>query len=255
MRDAPDWHACAAIVEKGDPDRFRAAMAAPASKRAILFPIYAANVEISRAPWVTQEPMIAEMRLQWWRDVMEQIVEGTDVRRHEVATPLSKILSKTGAEALDDLIAARRWDIYKDPFEDEAAFTSYLERTAGGLLFACADALGQADQQVAYDAGFAAGLAGFLQAIPALEAAKRIPLLDGRREAIADLATEGLRRLNIARKSRGKLAKESCISMWQVEPILCKAQKHPGLVAEGALAVSSVSSTLRLSKAALLGRW
>lgn len=255
MSDTPEWHACAAIVEKGDPDRFRAAMAAPADKRSILFPIYAANVEISRAPWVTQEPMIAEMRLQWWRDVMEQIVERTDVRRHEVATPLAKVLSKAGAEALDDLIAARRWDIYKDPFEDEIAFTSYLERTAGGLLFASADALGQADKQTANDAGFAAGLAGFFQAIPALEAAKRIPLLDGRREAIVALATEGLKRLNIARKSRATLAQEACISMWQVEPILRQAQHYPGLVVDGGLAVSNLTSTLRLSKAALFGRW
>ncbi|TNF18762.1 MAG: phytoene synthase, partial [Rhodobacteraceae bacterium] len=62
-----DWQACAAIVEKGDPDRFASAMAAPVAARARLFPLYAFNLEVARAPWVTQEPMIAEMRLQWWR--------------------------------------------------------------------------------------------------------------------------------------------------------------------------------------------
>ncbi|MGB7317857.1 MAG: squalene/phytoene synthase family protein [Planktotalea sp.] len=252
---APSWHACAAIVERGDPPRFRAAMAAPAEVRAVLFPIYAANVEISRAPWVTQEPMIAEMRLQWWRDVMEEIVEGREVRRHEVATPLAAVLSKAGAEALDQLIAARRWDIYKDAFEDEAAFMAYLEDTAGGLLFAACDALGTADRLAAKDAGYAAGLAGFFQAIPALEAAKRVPLLDGRNDAIAALAHGALSRLKSARKSRAKLAKEACISLWHVEPILRQAAHDPSAVGEGRLEVPAFKSSLRLSKAALLGRW
>ncbi|MEP5153269.1 squalene/phytoene synthase family protein [Planktotalea sp.] len=255
MSEAPDWYACAAIVERGDPDRFRAAMAALAAAREILFPIYAANVEIARAPWVTQEPMIAEMRLQWWRDVMDEIIAGGEVRRHEVATPLARVLSKAGAEALDTLIAARRWDIYKDPFEDEADFTRYLEQTGGGLLFAACDALGTCDRTVAMHAGYAAGLAGFFQAIPALEEAKRVPLLDGRTEAISALAKNGLDRLKTARQSRSSLAKEACIALWQAEPLLRQAMKDPRAVGEGRLEVSALTSSLRLSKAALLARW
>ncbi len=235
--------------------RFRAAMAAPAAARAILFPIYAANVEITRAPWVTQEEMIAEMRLQWWRDVMEEIIEGGEVRRHEVATPLERVLSGEGAQVMDRLIAARRWDIYKDPFEDAAAFTRYLEDTAGGLLFATCDALGRVDESAALDAGYAAGLAGFFQAIPALEEAKRIPLLDGRAEAISELAKSGLTRLQRARQHRSKLAKSGCIAMAHVGPLLQRAAKDPMAVADGRLEITALSSSLRLSKAALLGRW
>ena len=84
MADTPDWHACAAIVEKGDPDRFLAAMAAPVAARRVLFPLYALNIEVARAPWVTEEAMIAEMRLQWWRDALAEIAAGGQVRRHEV---------------------------------------------------------------------------------------------------------------------------------------------------------------------------
>lgn len=255
MSQAHDWHACAAIVERGDTPRFRAAMAAKPEERAVLFPIYAANVEIARAPWVTQEPMIAEMRLQWWRDVMEEITEGRDVRRHEVATPLAGILTKAGARALDDLIAARRWDIYKDPFEDEAEFTSYLERTGGGLLFAACDALGQVDRAAAMDAGYAAGLAAFFRAIPALEEAKRIPLLDGRAEAIEALAKDALGRLTAARRKRASLAKPACIALWQADPLLRQAARDPRAVAEGRLDVGDFAASVRLSKAALLGRW
>jgi phytoene synthase len=73
--------ACADLVARGDPDRFRATMATPPEARAVLFPIYAFNLEVSRAPWVTEEPMIAEMRLQFWRDVAEEIGQGAPPAR------------------------------------------------------------------------------------------------------------------------------------------------------------------------------
>ena len=41
--------ACARLVERGDPDRFRVAMAAPPSAREALFPLYAFNLEVARA--------------------------------------------------------------------------------------------------------------------------------------------------------------------------------------------------------------
>ena len=65
--------ACANLVARADPDRFAAVMAAPFDARAVLLPIYAAAAEVARAPWMTQEPVIAEMRLQWWRDVFEEM--------------------------------------------------------------------------------------------------------------------------------------------------------------------------------------
>ena len=74
------FEACAGIVERGDPERFLAIMAGPVAARRILFPIIALNIEVSRAPWVTQEAMIAEMRLQWWRDALEEVAEGKEVR-------------------------------------------------------------------------------------------------------------------------------------------------------------------------------
>ena len=90
-----DVIACADLVRRGDPDRFRAVMAAPVAARERLFPVYAFNLEVSRAPWVTEEPMVAEMRLQWWRDALGEIREGGPVRRHEVATPLSGVVDVT----------------------------------------------------------------------------------------------------------------------------------------------------------------
>ncbi len=50
---------CAERVEKGDPDRFAATMAAPPAARARLWPLYAVNLEIARAPWASSEPATA----------------------------------------------------------------------------------------------------------------------------------------------------------------------------------------------------
>ncbi|PIL12365.1 hypothetical protein P775_28080, partial [Puniceibacterium antarcticum] len=190
-----DLIACAQMVERADPDRFRALMATPVAARAKLFPIYAFNIEAARAPWVTQETMIAEMRLQWWRDALEEIRSGATVRRHEVVTPLAGVLDSTSAELLDRGVAARRWDIYRDPFEDVAHFQRYIEETGGHLMLASARALGGQDDAAALDLGYAAGLAAYLRAVPELESRGRVPLVDGRVEAVAELARGGLERL------------------------------------------------------------
>ena len=114
MSDAfdDDIAACADAVSRGDPSRFRATMAAPAAARAVLFPVYAFNLEVARAPWVTNEPMIAEMRMQWWRDALDEIATGATVRRHMVATPLSRILD---AEGIDYENCVGSWRVICSP--------------------------------------------------------------------------------------------------------------------------------------------
>ena len=169
--------ACAALVARGDPDRFLAVMAAPVAVRARLLPLYAFNLEVARAPWVTAEPLIAEMRLQWWRDV----VAGGEARAHEVAGPLHGVIRAAGlpVDVMDRLIEARRWDIGREAFAGQAAMDGYLEDTAGGLMWlACVAAGSSGGEQAARDIGWAAGLAAFLRAAPDLAARGRVPLVD-----------------------------------------------------------------------------
>ena len=253
-----DLTGCAELLRRGDPDRFRAAMAAPVAARRVLFPIYAFNIEVSRAPWMTQEALIAEMRLQWWRDALEEIAAGGKVRRHEVVTPLADVLDAEGAALLDGLIVARQWDIYREPFEDDAHLTRYLERTSGNLMLAAARALGPAEPSVVMDAGYGAGVAGWLRAIPALEDAGRVPLLDGRPEGIRALAEDGLRRLRAARAQRAgvsRAARPAMLAAWQAGGVLKRAAAHPALVAHGALTPRPIRSALGLMRRSVTGRW
>jgi hypothetical protein len=247
-----DLNACAAIVERGDPLRFRTAMLAPVARRGALFALYAFNVEVSRAPWVTQEAMIAEMRLQWWRDVLEEIAEGRAVRRHEVATPLAQVITPEQARLLDTLIAARRWDIYREPFEDHAHLDRYIDETAGHLMWVAASLLGDATEHPVRLAGHAAGIGAWLRAIPALEAAGRVPLLDGTPDGVVQLAQKGLDALGDARRARvPRACAPAVLPATAAEPALRTARANPQAVVDGALPEPGLSFTLRSA----LGRW
>ena len=241
--------ACAALVQRGDPDRFLAVMAAPLAARARLLPLYALNLEIARAPWVSKETMIAEMRLQWWRDVVAEPAP----RAHEVARPLHDLIQQTALppDVLDRMIEARRWDIYRDPFEDQAAMDAYLDDTGAGLMWLSACALGappEAESAVrAY--GWAAGLAAYLRAIPELVARGRVPLLDGRPEAVATLAVRGLIRLDSARRATRSVprgVRPALLAGWQAEGLLKQASRDPAAVAQGRLQVSDFAKRGRL---------
>ncbi|MGH1354445.1 MAG: squalene/phytoene synthase family protein [Thalassovita sp.] len=256
--DDPDMIACAELVQRADPDRFRVAMAAPVPARLVLFPLFAANVEVSRAPWVTQEHLIAEMRLQWWKDAFEEIAAGGNVRRHEVVTPLTRVLDARGAQLMLELAEVRSWDIYRDPFDDAAHFQRYITATSANLMLAGARALGDVDDSAVLDMGYAAGLANFLAAVPALEKAKRVPLVDGRPEAVAALAQDGLARLKRARSARGLVPQVVAPAMllgWKAEGILKRAAAQPQRVAAGALAGSEFTNNAGLMLRAMTGRW
>lgn len=254
--------ACAEIVQRGDPDRFLAAMAAPPVAREMLLPLYAFNVEVARAPWVTAEPMIAEMRLQWWRDTLAEIAEGRPARAHEVAEPLANVMraAKIPAAMLDEAVAARRWDIGREPFADEAVLLDHLDRTGGHLMWAAALALGapSAAEQPVRDLARAGALASWLRAVPALEAAGRRPLPDARPEAVARLAREGLAWIAAARAARGSVPKPvrpALLPAWQAAPLLAHAAVAPERVRSGDLQLSEFARRGRLLWQAATGRW
>jgi phytoene/squalene synthetase len=232
-----------ALVERGDPTRFSALMAAPSAARGPLATLYAFNLEVARAPWASKEPMIAEMRLQWWRDAIEDVGRGV-VRAHEVMQPLADLIAKRDLplDCIDQMIAARRWDIYSDAFADEAAFDAYLDDTAGSLMWLSGRALGAATGQSLRDFGWAAGLAAYLQAVPVLAARGRVPLLDGRDVAIRALAERGLARLAQARRAGIEpVARPALLAGWQAPALLKMAVAEPGRVGEGKLQLSEFS--------------
>jgi 15-cis-phytoene synthase len=246
--------ACAALVEHGDPERFAAVMAAPAALRGRLFVLYAFNLEVARAPWVTKEAMIAEMRLQWWHDVVGE----AKPRAHEVAGPLQALIleAELPVAALERMVAARRWDVYPEAFGDGADFDRYLQDTSGGLMWLAAKACGAPKrvEPAARGFGWASGLANFLRAVPELEARGRIPLVDGRPEAVRALAERGLAMIAEARRQRRALG-PAMLAGWQAEALLRQVVAQPLVVAEGTMGLSEFARRGGLAWAAISGRW
>jgi 15-cis-phytoene synthase len=246
-------------VEAGDPVRYLATMAAAPAVRAQLWPVYALNLELARAPWASAEPMVAEMRLQWWVDALEALTAGRHVAG--ISTELAD-LAEAGLDCslLAAAAEARRWDCWKEPFEDQAAFDAHLDATSGHLMWAAAKLLGApaAAEEVVRDHAWGAALAGWLTAVPELEARGRYPLVDGRSEAVAALAGRGLARLARARGARHLVPAAAAPALfpgWQAEGLLRQAAAHPARVADGALALSEFSRRVTLLRLAFLTRW
>lgn len=251
--------ACAKIVERGDPDRFLALMSAPVDLRARLFPLYAFNVEISRAPWVTQEPGIAEIRLQWWRDALAEIGAGARPRAHEVVAPLAEVIRDANLPVamLDAMVAARRWDIYTEGFGSTAAFEAHIGAVSGHLMWAGATVAGAAPafERPVRDVAAAVGVAGWLMAVPALAAQGRRPLVDDAPDAITKLATRALRRLNAARGVDFGPAIPVLRTGWRTRAVLRRAAAEPGRVAQGTLGGAEFTRRTSLAWCTLRGRW
>ncbi len=150
----------AALVRRHDPDRFLTALFAAPDRRDVLLTLYAFNHELARAREVASEPPLALIRLQWWREV----VEG-EIKRHEVATPLSGAIAAGGLNPahLLPLIEARETEVYGE-FETTADWRAWLLTGAGGLAVAAASALGSPEPEAFRLYGAAYGAAGVLRA-------------------------------------------------------------------------------------------
>ena len=218
--------ACADLVQRGDPDRFRAVMAAPVEARAQLFPLYAFNLEVARAPWVTQEPLIAEMRLQWWRDVVENAASGA-ARAHEVAGPLHDLIRDFGLPVDVHGPADRRPALGHPP--RTARGHRGAERVSRGhrrgVDVACrALSVGAPDaiEGPVRAYGWATAAAMYIRAVPELETRGRQPLPDGL--ATRDLGQMGLEKLAEARADRASLSRQevapALLAGWQTEGLL-----------------------------------
>jgi hypothetical protein len=229
---------CAGLVRRGDPDRFLAIMSAPVELRGALFVVFAFNLEVVRAPWVTQEAMIAEMRLQWWLDAIEEIYQGGAVRRHEVTTPLTELVrqKELPRQLFDELIAARRWDIYKEPHAHAFAFEDYVMATSGNLMALAGLAIGMPVEDIsrAKEHGFSDGIARLFLAIPELENMQRYPLVDGRNEAVSALASGALNRM-VAVTFTDRSAVCALRTAWLAKRILKSVVRDPSQVSKGTL--------------------
>jgi phytoene synthase len=160
---------CEAIVRKADPDRFIATLFAPAGKRPLLFALYAFNHELAHVGESVREPMMGEIRLQWWREAVVG-ARGGQPRAHDVARGLAEVFAAVDLpnELFDAIIDARAFDLDTEPFATLDALEVYADATSGNLMRLAARVLGDDGRHgdLALEAGIAMALTGILRAIP-----------------------------------------------------------------------------------------
>lgn len=153
-----------------DHDRYLTAIFAPPGIRDHAFALYAFNVEIAKTREVVTEPLIGQMRLQWWRDALDRLYAGETIA-HEVARPLGEAVRAAGLERslFDRLIDAREADLDDTPPRDQAALEAYAEATASPLIELAIGLSGtktEAATEAAKAIGAAWALTGLLRAVP-----------------------------------------------------------------------------------------
>ncbi len=173
----PELSPCGAIARRHDPDRFLCALFAPPEKREALFTLIAFNHELARAREAASNPMIALIRMTWWREAVEQAAQGAPARQHEVASPLHAAIraGELDAPSLIAMAEAREMEADEEGMASTAALHAYLRGTAGGFAVAAGRLLGApaAMLPALQRAGMLYGLAGVLRAVPALAAQGR----------------------------------------------------------------------------------
>src|SRR3546814_12992281 len=92
------------------------------------------------------EPTLGQIRLQWWRESVEEIYRGVP-RRHEVVGPLAQAVTRhdlTRAH-FDRVIDAREADLQDETPASVGELEGYCESTAAPLLYLCLEILGVRD--------------------------------------------------------------------------------------------------------------
>ena len=165
-----DTH-CLTVLRDTDRDRYLACLLAPEDKRGPLAALYAFHAEIARVRDIVRDALPGEIRLQWWREVLEG-----ERRSEAMANPLAAALLacvetyRLPVAVLTNMIEARIFDLYDDPMESRAALEGYAGETASALIQLASLVLDPANApksaNAAGHAGVAQTVAGILLMLP-----------------------------------------------------------------------------------------
>jgi 15-cis-phytoene synthase len=162
---------CEGLLRRDDRDRWLASLFVPREPRPHIHALYAFSLEIARVREIVSEPLLGEIRFQWWRDALEGTHAG-EAKANPVAAALLDTIARfdlTEAPLLE-LISARGRDLYGEPMDSVAALESYTKATCSNLLRLAALILdgeeAAASRDAALHAGIAYGITGLIRALP-----------------------------------------------------------------------------------------
>jgi phytoene synthase len=130
------------LVRRVDPDRWLSSrFIGDAQARADVVALYAYDHELARAPKVASNPLLGEIRLTWWREVLDEAFEGRPVRHHPTAQALAAAVARRRLprEPLEAMIDARYRELDDAPMSEREALD--WARDTGGQAAALAASL------------------------------------------------------------------------------------------------------------------
>jgi phytoene synthase len=186
---------CAEQVRRYDHDRYLCSLFLPAAVREAVVALYAFNVEIARIREQVSEPMMGQIRLQWWREVIEAAPQG-DLRKHPVALALGHAIRGYALpqQPFETLLDARERDLENEPPATLTSLESYAQDTSATLIELVLTILregGEAARSAGRHVGVAWALIGLLRAVP-YHAGRRQVFLPRDLTASAGLEIEAL---------------------------------------------------------------
>ncbi len=162
---------CLAILREADRDRYLSVLYAAEDKRGGLAALYAFNAEVARIRDLVHEPLPGEVRLQWWRDLINGEARGS-AEAHPIAAALLETINKyeLPRTAFDNYCEARIFDLYDDPMPSRNDLEGYCGETASAIIqlagFILDQDAAQAHSETAGHAGVAQATTGLLRLLP-----------------------------------------------------------------------------------------
>jgi phytoene synthase len=159
---SPDTGDVDGLVRRVDPDRWLSSrFIADAQARTDVLAIYAYDHELGRATRVASNSLLGEIRLAWWREVLDEIYEARAVRGHPTAQALAAAVRRRSLPRppLEAMIEARYRELDAAPMSVDEALE--WARDTGGLAAELAAKIldPSADPEPASGAGSAWALA------------------------------------------------------------------------------------------------
>jgi hypothetical protein len=185
------------LVRGFDEGLLLAASYAPKEKQDGLIALYAFAAELDRIPASVSEPPLGEIRLQWWRDALDEVFGEGEVRAHPVVEVMRDGLRGAGLPRLKDdllaLIEAHAPLLSMTPFADEAELVRFFRATRGHMM--CVAARWLVDESVPEEALQNAGaVAAIVQKLIAppetLSHGKGVRQVQTPREKLGDFASK-----------------------------------------------------------------
>lgn len=112
------------LIRRTDPDRWLSSrFIGDARARADVIAVYAYDYELARAPKVASNSLLGEIRLTWWREVLDEVFEGRPVRLHPTAQALADVVRRHSLprEPLEAMIDARYPELDARPMDPPEA--------------------------------------------------------------------------------------------------------------------------------------